>query len=102
VVVVVVVGCAAKGLALSIKTPRLWFGLIVRRSTYRGGVQILAEIRDFSLLHDFHICSGTLLASWFVEWEGENVLFNDAVVLFNDAVVLFNDAVVLFNDAFCC
>ena len=39
-----------------------------------GGVQILAEMRDFSL-HDVQIGSGTLLASWFVGEEREKVFF---------------------------
>jgi hypothetical protein len=94
----------------------VWFNCAaIKLRVGRGvGVQILAEMRDFSLLHDVHIGSGTLLASWFVGWEGEGkgggkvfclmtLLFCLAtLVLFKDAVVLFNDAVVLFNDALCC
>jgi hypothetical protein len=66
-------------------TAMVWFNCAAIKLPGGGGVQILAEMRDFSLLHDAHIGSGTLLASWFVGREGEKC-FIGAVVLFNDAL----------------
>lgn len=60
----------------------VWFNCAAIELRVGRGVKIVAEMRDFSLLHDLQIGSGTLLAYWFGGWierRGKSVLFNDAV-----------------------